>query len=196
MFMKKLRELKEKIANNKPLRIITFIIKFAVYAFLVLILLAILVQKLSQNNQSIGGFMLFTVASESMKGEYDVGNIIVTKAVPESELKIGDNVTYLGKENGVKGLVITHKIIEIEETSTGNRIYTTKGIINDIPDPSITFDQIYGKVIYKTSLLSYVSGLIRNRIVYYVSFIVIGLLVSIELVSAIFEGRREDDANG
>ena len=192
--MKKLRELKEKIANNKILRIISFIIKFIIYSFLILLLLTIIVQKISQNNKTIGGFMIFTVASESMKGEYEVGDIIISKSVPENEIKIGDNVTYLGKEGAVNGLVITHKVIEIEETSNG-KVFTTKGIVNIIPDPPITYDQIYGKVIHKTTILSYVSSLIRNRIVYYVSFIVIGLLVSIELVSAIFEGRKEDDAD-
>jgi signal peptidase len=190
--MKKLKELKEKIANNKPLRIILGILKFVIYAFLVTLLLTIVVQKISQNKKTIGGFMLFTVASESMKGEYEVGDIIISKSVPESELKVGDNITYLGKEGAVNGLVITHKLVEIEESENG-KIFTTKGLTNIIPDPSITYDQIYGKVIYKTTILSYVSGLIRNRIVYYVSFIVIGLLVSIELVSAIFEGKREDD---
>jgi signal peptidase I len=192
MTMKKLKELKEKIANNKPLRIILGILKFVIYAFLVTLLLTIVVQKISQNKKTIGGFMLFTVASESMKGEYEVGDIIISKSVPESELKVGDNITYLGKEGAVNGLVITHKLVEIEESENG-KIFTTKGLTNIIPDPSITYDQIYGKVIYKTTILSYVSGLIRNRIVYYVSFIVIGLLVSIELVSAIFEGKREDD---
>jgi len=190
--MKKLKELKEKIANNKPLRIILGILKFVIYAFLVTLLLTIVVQKISQNKKTIGGFMLFTVASESMKGEYEVGDIIISKSVPENELKVGDNITYLGKEGAVNGLVITHKLVEIEESENG-KIFTTKGLTNIIPDPSITYDQIYGKVIYKTTILSYVSGLIRNRIVYYVSFIVIGLLVSIELVSAIFEGKREDD---
>ena len=63
--MKKLRELKEKIENNKPLHIIISIIKFIVYAFLVLLLITILVQKLSQNKKTIGGFMIFTVASLS-----------------------------------------------------------------------------------------------------------------------------------
>lgn len=192
MTMKKLKELKEKIANNKPLRIILGILKFVIYAFLVTLLLTIVVQKISQNKKTIGGFMLFTVASESMKGEYEVGDIIISKSVPENELKVGDNITYLGKEGAVNGLVITHKLVEIEESENG-KIFTTKGLTNIIPDPSITYDQIYGKVIYKTTILSYVSGLIRNRIVYYVSFIVIGLLVSIELVSAIFEGKREDD---
>ncbi len=190
--MKKLKELKDKIANNKFLKAIVFVIKFVIYAFLVLLLLTILIQKISQNNKSIGGFMLFTVASESMVGEYDVGDIIVTKTVLEDELKIGDNITYIGVESPVKGLVITHKLIEIKEDN-GKKIYTTKGLLNDIPDPDITYDQIYGKVVYKTHLLSLVCKLIRNKIVYYVSFIVIGLIVSIELVSAIFDSRKEDD---
>ena len=193
--MKKLKELREKIANNKPLNIILGIIKFIVYAFLVLLLITILVQKISQNNKTIGGFMIFTVASESMVGEYNVGDIIITKQVPEEELKVGDNITYIGSEGAVKGLVITHKLIEIYEES-GEKLYVPKGLANPVPDEPIVYGQIYGKVVYKTAILSYIGRIINNKYVYYISFIVIGLIVSIEIVAAIFESKREDDANG
>ena len=194
--MKKLKKLKEKIENNKSLNILISIIKFIVYAFLVLLLITILVQKLSQNKKTIGGFMIFTVASGSMSGEYEIGDIIVTKTVPEEELKVGDNITYISRANGydniTEGMVITHKLISIDE-ERGVKKYTTQGIVNPIPDVPITFDQIYGKVVYKTAILSYIGRIINNKYVYYISFIVIGLIVSIELVSAIFESKREDD---
>jgi signal peptidase len=193
--MKKLKELRDKIANNKPLNIILSIIKFIIYAFLVLLLITIFVQKISQNKKTIGGFMIFTVASESMVPEYNVGDIIFTKKVSEDELKIGDNITYLGSEGSVNGLVITHKLVEIEEEN-GQKIFTTKGLVNIIPDPPIVYGQIYGKVVYKTAILSYIGRVINNKYVYYISFIVIGLIVSIEVVAAIFESKREDDANG
>ncbi len=192
--MNKLKQLKEKITNNKVLSIITGVFKFIIYALLILLLITIIVQKLSQNKKTIGGFMIFTVASESMIGEYNVGDIIVTKRVGIDELKIGDNITYLGDESPVSGLVITHKLVNIYEEN-GTTLFVPKGLINVIPDPDITYDQIYGKVVYKTAILSYVGRIINNRIVYYVLFIAIGLMVSIEVVSAIFESKREDDAD-
>jgi signal peptidase len=194
--MKKLKELRDKIANNKPLNIVLSIIKFIIYAFLVLLLITIFVQKISQNKKTIGGFMIFTVASGSMSGEYEIGDIIVTKTVPEEELKVGDNITYISRANGydniTEGMVITHKLISIDE-ERGVKKYTTQGIVNPIPDVPITFDQIYGKVVYKTAILSYIGRIINNKYVYYISFIVIGLIVSIEVVAAIFESKREDD---
>lgn len=192
--MKKLKELKRKISENKALNIILGIIKFIIYAFLILLLVTILVQKISQNKKTIGGFMVFTVASESMVPEYKVGNILFTKKVPEEDLKVGDNITYLGMEGRMANLVITHKLIEID-VENGITKFTTKGLRNDIPDPPIVYSQIYGKVVYKTAILSYVAKVINNKIVYYVSFIVIGLIVSIEVVSAIFASRREDGAD-
>lgn len=195
MYMKKLKEIREKIANNKPLKIISGIIKFIIYAFLVLLLITIFVQKISQNKKTIGGFMIFTVASESMVPEYNVGDIIFTKKIPEDELKVGDNITYIGSEGVVNGLVITHKLYEINEEN-GVKKYTTKGLANIIPDPPIDYNQIYGKVVYKTAILSYIGRIITNKFVYYISFIVIGLLVSIEVVAAIFDSKREDDVDG
>ncbi len=192
--MNKLKELKRKISENKALNIILGIIKFIIYAFLTLLLVTILVQKISQNKKTIGGFMVFTVASQSMEDEYHVGDILFTKKVPEEDLKVGDNITYLGMEGRMANLVITHKLIEID-VENGITKFTTKGLRNDIPDPPIVYGQIYGKVIYKTAILSYVAKVINNKIVYYVSFIVIGLMVSIEVVSAIFASRREDGAD-
>ena len=116
--------------------------------------------------------------------------------VAAKELKVGDNITYISRANGyeniTEGMVITHKLISIDE-ERGVKKYTTQGIVNPIPDVPITFDQIYGKVVYKTAILSYIGRIINNKYVYYISFIVIGLIVSIEVVAAIFESKREDD---
>ena len=92
ILMKKLKELKRKISENKALNIILGIIKFIIYAFLILLLVTILVQKISQNKKTIGGFMVFTVASESMVPEYKVGNILFTKKVPEEDLKVREEL--------------------------------------------------------------------------------------------------------
>ena len=58
-------------------------------------------------------------------------------------------------------------------------------------DPSIRYEQIYGKVVYKTCVLSFIAKLMNNKLTYYILFTIIALIMSIEITSAIFEARRE-----
>ena len=140
--MKKLKEFKEKIENN----IIFKIIKALLYIFVIMILFIIIVQKVSKNNLSIGGFRIFIVASESMKGEYDIGDVLISKSVKEDEINVGDNVTYLGKAKNFEGIIVTHKVMN-KEKRDGKTYFITKGLANNIEDPEIEYSQIYGKVI-------------------------------------------------
>ena len=143
--MNKLVSIKTKIENN----IFFKIARALLYAFVTLLLIIIVVQKVTNNNLSIGGFRVFMIISQSMEDEYEIGDILVSKKVPAEEINIGDNVTYLGEKMSLKGLIITHKVVEKREE--GQDVYfVTRGLANTISDPEIRYDQIYGKVIYKT----------------------------------------------
>ncbi len=188
--MEKLKKLKTKIENN----IIYRIFRVIMYVIVVLLLIVILVQNLTKNNLSIGGFRVFVIVSESMKGEYDIGDILISKHADVDEINIGDNVTYKGEVNEFKDIIITHKVVEKKQKGN-NYFFVTKGIANQIEDPEIRYDQIYGKVIYKTILLSAIAKLMNNQLTYYVLFTLIALIISIEIVSSLFdkENEKEED---
>ena len=185
--MKKLIELKNKISNN----IFYKIVRAILYVVVIALVLVVVIQKFSNNTIALGGYRMFMVVSESMKEEYEVGSILLSKEVKESDLEVGDNVVYLGKASNLKGLTVTHKIIEIEEKD-GQKIFTTKGTSNEVADPKITFDQIYGKIIYKTVVLSFLGKILLNNVSYFVIFTLVALAVSFEIVSAIYESKEED----
>ena len=185
--MKKLIAIKNKISEN----IIYKIVKAFLYVFVLLLLLVVVIQKVSNNSIALGGYRMFMVVSESMKEEYEVGSILVSREVEEKELEVGDNVVYIGKASNLKGLTVTHKIIEIDEKD-GVKYFTTKGTSNDVADPQITYDQIYGKIIYKTVVLSFLGKILLNNISYFVIFSIVAVAVSFEIVSAIYESKEED----
>lgn len=189
--MKKLKQFKEKIENN----IIFKILKAIMYIIVVLLLIVIIVQKVTKNKLSVGGFGVYMIVSESMKGEYEIGDILVSKHADADDIKVGDNVTYLGKKGTLKGLIVTHKVIEKEERD-GKVYFTTKGIANQIADPEISYDQVYGKVIYKTFILSFLGKLMSKQISYYILFFAVGIVISIEIVSSMFNSDDEKEGNG
>ena len=186
--MRKIKHFFEIIEDN----IIVRIAKVVLFIITILLLVVIGVQRFSNNNLSIGGFRVFMIVSESMKGEYEIGNILIEKSVPASDINIGDNITYLSESEGAKGITITHKVIKKEERE-GTTYFVTKGIANAIEDPEITYDQVYGKVIYKTILLSFLGKLMSKPGSYYLLFILVGFIVSIEIVSSMFKSDDEEE---
>ena len=189
--MKKIKEIKDKIGSNKFLNITCKIFKVVFTIFLIFALIVVLIQKFF-NNKSIMGYRVFSVASESMKEEYSIGDIIVIKEVEASELKVGDNVTYIGKKGVLNGLVITHKIMSIRKENN-DYYYITKGTSNEVEDPEISYQQIYGKVIYKTIVFSYVGRLMSNVYSYYALFTIVGLYASYQVVKIKFEDEEDED---
>ncbi len=189
--MKKIKELKEKIENNKFLNISYRVLKAIFTVFLIFALIVVLIQKFF-NNKAIMGYRVFSVASESMKEEYSIGDIIIIKEVDASELKVGDNVTYVGRKGNLSGLIITHKIMSVRKDNN-DYYYITKGTSNEIEDPEISYQQIYGKVIYKTIVFSYVGRLMSNVYSYYALFTLVGLYASYQVVKIKFEDEEDED---
>jgi signal peptidase len=184
--------MKEK-KENKILDIIFTIIKLICVVILILLIIALAMQRFSNNENAIGGIRIFNVATGSMIPKYEVGDILIVKEVDTNELEVGDDITYLGKVSTFAGRVVTHQIIQIEESETGEKIFHTKGIANDTEDPEITADQIYGKVIYKCVVLSLLTKLMNNMAAFYiVVFIPLGILIFLQIKDRIDEKRLED----
>ena len=176
------------------MKIIFKIIKALITVFLLVVLSIVVLQKLSKNKITLGNIYIFQVVSESMLPEYYVGDIIVVRKTDVNDLKIGDDITYLGSASSVNGLTITHRIVDIEDKD-GKKFFVTKGVSNFIEDPVITGDNIYGKVIYHTVLFSFVGRLMTNIYIYYFLFISVGVAFSYELISSFFIHDKEENNN-
>lgn len=174
------------------MKILLKIIKVIITIFLLVVLSLVIFQKVTKNKIVIGNVYVFQVASGSMEPYYKIGDIIVVKKEEASNLKIGDDVTYLGQKSNLNGLVITHRIISVRKDND-KYYFTTKGTANEIEDPEITIDDIYGKVTYKTILFSFVGRLMTNITVYYLLFVSVGVAFAYEVITAFF--IKDDDSD-
>ena len=172
------------------MKVLWRIIKGIVTAFLVVVLLLVIFQKFTKNRFVLGNVYIFQIASDSMKPEYKIGDVIVVQKTDANTLDIGDDVTYLGKASNLKGLTITHRIIEKRNENNKN-YFVTKGLANLVEDPEISEDDIYGKVVYHTVVFSFVGRLMTNIVVYYLLFISIGVAFAYEVISSFI--KKEDD---
>lgn len=174
------------------MKLILKILKNLITIFLCVVLLLVLFQKFSKNKLALGNIYVFQVVSESMMPEYKIGDIIVTKKTAPSSLKVGDDVTYTGKTESTFGMTITHRIVS-EREENGKYYFITKGINNPIEDTEISEDDLFGKVIYKTILFSFVGRLMTNVVIYYILFVSVGVAFSYEMISSFFLKDKEKD---
>ena len=175
---------------RKAFEIISAIIRYLLWIIIIFVLAIVLVQRISNNQKSLAGIRIFTVVTESMVPEYNVGDTIIVKSIEPSKLKVGDDITYLGEKGSFSGKYITHRIINISQDETGMYKLRTQGIANPEPDPAINETQVYGKIIYKTLLISKLNGLVGNL---YSMYFIILVPISIMIFFEIRAFRRKDD---
>lgn len=169
------------------------IIKAIISFFIIIVVSIIFIQRISDNKLTLGGYSIYTIITESMVPKYNVGDMVIAKKIPITELKVNDDIVYLGNKNDFAGKIVTHQIIEIEKK--GNELYFhTKGIANMIEDPLVEENQILGKVIMKGTILSLISKIVNNPYgFYFVIFVPFAILLVMEIIDFIEEKKERKE---
>lgn len=174
---------------RKCFQIIWSIISKILTVVVILVCIVIVVQKVSNNKEAFFGYRIFRVQTGSMIPKYQIGDVILVKEKDPSQIKVGDDVTYKGEASSVNGLLITHRVINIEEVD-GQRAFHTQGIANNMEDPIVYEHQINGVVQSKLYILTLICTLFNNKYVFYFCGI---LPLSIYVVFRFFKGKHYDD---
>ena len=184
----------EIIKEKKKINIFNILgstIKICVLCFMIMFALIICMQRFSNNSLSIFNYRLFSVVTGSMSPKYEVGDVILCKEVDIKTLKIGDDITYLGKSGTYKDKIVTHRIHNIEEVD-GELEFYTKGIASTRIDPVVKKEQIYGKIVIKFQTLSWLYKFITTPSGFYICiFIPIAILIGSEIISTSVEKYEE-----
>ena len=180
------------IFNNKIFKIVYGTLKKIFFTILILYVVFICVQRLSGNN-SVFGFRLFTVATGSMKGVYNVNDVIAVKDFDNKKLKVGDDIAFVGNRGGLENKIVTHRIIKIEEESNV-RIFTTKGVKNSVEDPSITESQILGKVVGVVPVVTQINHVVKSQLGFFcLIFWPLVLVIVLEILQTITDIKLENN---
>mgnify|MGYP004695833949 FL=1 len=180
----------QKLLDNKIFKVLTTIIKVAFLFVIIAYLAFILVQKIG-DNKSIGGYRIFTILTGSMKGVYDINDVVLVKEVDKKTLKVGDDIAYLGEKDSYKGKIVTHRIINIENKNN-QMIIHTKGVSNILEDPVITNNKIYGKVESKLKFISLINKTIKNKYgFFFLIFVPLVLVIFLEIADTITDQKLE-----
>ena len=114
-------------------------------------------QNLKAGNAKRDLLSAYTIVSPSMVPTINVLDVVVIKRVDNpTDLKKGDIVTFTSTDYRYSGITITHRIVNVEKTSSGKYLYTTKGDNNNTQDSArISFDEIYGKLLFRIPKIGY-----------------------------------------
>lgn len=179
------------LKNNKIFKISSFIIKTLFSIAMIGFIFSVLLQRFSNNRLSVLNLRMFTVVSGSMEPKYNIGDVLIAKEIDPEDIKVGDNISYLGTQNNFKDKVITHEVIKIENEN-GRYYFHTKGLANLVEDPLVSEEQIFGKVIYKSFIISLIYKIVSTNIGFYL-FIIVPILYIIgsEILSTLLEKAEE-----
>ena len=181
----------KKILDNIVFKIVYNIIKWSFIVIVFLYIAFVAVQRLS-GNKSIMGYRLFTVATGSMEGVYNINDVIIVKDCDTNNLKVGDDVAYMGKVDDLAGKLITHRIIDIKENADGSRTFTTQGVNTDVEDPSITADQILGQVQGVMPVITQINHAVKSQVGFFLLvFVPLVLVIALEIAQTVVEMKIE-----
>lgn len=176
---------------KKTLGIVKKIVNVIVILFVLLFVFVVCLQRFSGNRFSFFNFRMFTVATGSMAPKYNVGDVLIAKEIAPEDVRKGDAISYLGKEGDFKDKVITHEVIDIEVVD-GRYKFHTKGISNIVEDPIVYEEQLYGKIIMKCNILSFIYKVVGTTTGMFI-FVILPLLYLIgsEIISLLLEREEQ-----
>ena len=129
---------------------------------LLLILTALFIRTTSDGSpRSLAGYSGMIVLTESMQSEIPKGSLVIAKTVDPDMLQIGDDITYMANQT----TSVTHRIVGIIENyeNTGQRAFTTQGIMNAQPDKQpVPAVNVVGKVVFHSETLGLAASFIRS----------------------------------
>ena len=141
-------------------------------------------------------FSAYTIVSPSMVPAINVLDVVVTMRVDNPEdLKKGDIVTFNSTDYRYSGVLVTHRIVNIEKTSNGEYLYTTKGDNNNTQDSSrISFDEIYGRVLFRIPKIGYIQYYLSS-ILGWVAIIIVPavMIIGYDIYKLVKTLRSNDD---
>ena len=154
-----------------------------------LIIVAYLVFVVAQRltgNKSIMGYRLFTIATGSMSGVYEINDVIAVKDCNVDDLKVGDDIAYRGSRAGLEGLLITHRIVRIEEKEDGHRLFYTKGVNAPAEDPVVEESQVLGIVVGIVPFITLLNHIVKSQAGFFLLiFCPLVLIIVLEILQTI-----------
>jgi len=165
---------------------VNYILSILMYAIIVMLLIvgAVLLVyfvdfKIRDKNLQTPLYGAYVIVSGSMEPIIKVRDAVIIKRVSIDNIKAGDVVTYKSLDPAFYGVLVTHRVVNIEEKN-GEKVFITKGDHNETIDRTpVYFYQIQGKVVMRVPKIGY----IKYFLVDYYGWILAVVIPSLGIIS-------------
>lgn len=170
------------------------VIKYILLVFMFIILGIVVIQRFSNNKIKLFGYSIYNIVSESMKPVYEIGDVVIAKRVNELDLRVKDIIVYRGEKGDFKDKIVTHRLVGIKGGNPNT--YITKGDSNQVEDPSINFNQIEGRIVRKSIILSFIGHIAKDNVLFFaIIFIPFTILVFLDAKDIIKDKKSLSSEN-
>lgn len=159
-----------------------------VFSVCVMIFTIVSVSMFDQNNRDIFGFKAFIVRSDSMKGSFDAGDIIIVKELKKNSLDAGDIITFISQNSESYGETITHMIREKVITENGEVGFVTYGVATGVNDEAVvTYPYILGQYQIAIPKIGMFFNFLKTPMGYIIFILIpFGLLILYQAIKCIY----------
>lgn len=163
------------IANVLSTAVLVVAVCFAVFAVVTTL-------SSGKGEANLLGWKPYIVLSDSMKTEFQVGDVAFSHAVDPHELRPGDIVTFASIDPDANGQVLTHKIREIIEYQ-GEPAFVTYGTATGDNDAyPVPFSQVVGRYEFSIPRAGYVFEFLKSPLGYALLVLVpFGILIGLQV---------------
>lgn len=99
------------------------------------------------------------VGSGSMEPKMYPGDVVIIAKVPADNIVLGDVIQFRVPE----GVTVMHRVIEIQETEGGGKVFITKGDANDKPDSEpVMPENVVGKAVVTIPKVGWASIVVKE----------------------------------
>ena len=138
-------------------------------------------------------YSAYVIATGSMEPVIKTKDAVLVRRVESDDIKVGDVVTYLSNDEAYPGILITHRVVNIDDEN-GRKLYYTKGDYNDTIDRlPIDDSQIYGKVIMRIPKIGYIKYFLVSSSGWMIAIAIPSLIIIICNVMRKLKKSKEDE---
>lgn len=169
-----------KSKTKKILSIVSVVISAIIFLFAISVFILTLQARSKNRPVELFGYSFAIVVTDSMEPEIMVGDLITVRICDIDDVKVGDNVVFLGVNGEYKDKFIVHKVIEVYEENGETKLHT-KGVnkknLGADPDP-VTSDNFIGQELSNSAALGAIVTFLKQPLNWlYIAVILIVIFV-------------------
>ncbi len=152
------------------------------------IMVIILVRSAQGKPTAVFGKTLLKVVTGSMEPSIHVGDYIKVEETDPSQLNEGDIITFYSADEGIEGLLVTHRIAEVKSDGS----FVTRGDANPVSDSTtVTADRILGRYTGKDRFFMWIESFAdAKKLLLLVAVIPIFIISLLEVRSLLVIGKE------